>query len=249
MSHPEFMRQISELKGQGKTKALVFGRFQPLHPGHQLFFNAVLQSGLELHIFLNSKANTPDGRNPYTVRQKRRMFELVLPQSSQVHFHDVHVYLGGGGDVGNDVRTLIKAFETVGPVSESVIFCTEKPVDIKSYTADGVTHEKIHYVDLLVHPRGPFSKQSVPPEISRVNGVEISATLFRKGTRYDLLSPKVAQYVRGQHYIASLNGRNVGDDNSNDQRVVNTTLCQVTNLHIGWLQLELLREGKTILFR
>lgn len=214
-------QQAAKWKGEGRTKAILFGRFQPLHLGHMALLEAIRRSGLEVHVVINEKHDTPDERNPYNFFQKIAMFGKALPWLSSRNLHPANVYLGGGGDVGKDVAKLSSIFEGIAPASEIVIFYGFKEEDRKTYLVNGKTHDGIHYVDLLTGRLGPFSQHIVrPPTIAGY--LDIDAKLYRGDrARRNLLHPDVADYLDWQHSLATLNGRSVGEENPQDK----TTLC------------------------
>ncbi len=242
------IKDLRKWKREGKTTALFFGRFQPLHKGHLATINSILQSGLDLHIFINAKSNTADERNPYSIHQKIQMFKLALPHYPQDHLHAVDVYLGGGGDIGNDIRKLTDEFTKIAPADKCVIFYGDKQEDIKTYLVDGEKFGPVHYVDFLTKPIGSFDKQAIT---SAMTSIFQDATKYRKDRRHNghMLPTPVANYVAAQHIFAQNNNRNVGDDPAQDERNVDVTQSTDSAIATSDLQLEALRDWRTLIIR
>lgn len=204
----------------GITKAVMFGRFQPLHHGHRALIRAVRQTGFDLHIVVNGKVNTKNKKNPYSVRQKMDMFHLAIPEIPPENLHCADVYLGGGGDVGSDVRKLTKIFRSIAPDDQIVIPYARKTTDIKDFLVDGKTHENIHYVDLLTAPHGNFRQQVFAADMIP-DYVDICATRVRNGKApKETMDPNVKIYLAWQHAQAEANNRLVGADPRKDSIIL-----------------------------
>ncbi len=216
---------LLQWKEAGYTDIVVFGRFQPLHKGHMAFLNTLRVTGLNVHLVLNDKTDGIDGeRNPFSPAQKREMVKLALPWMKEENVHEAHVYLGGGGDVGDGVRRLTDIFNSLAKPKKLVFAYFEKAEDRKQYLVDGQTINDAHYVELVGQPRGPFPIQRITQEMIEAvdNYIPIDAKMFRKGVRegdtvaYELLHPEVAQYVADQFVLAERNNRLVGASQEND---------------------------------
>lgn len=157
--------RLAKLHAKGEKYAVLFGRFQPLHKGHVEMIRRIIASGLELHVIVNSKVDTPDERNPYSYAQRKEIFKRELGdeiKAHKLHLHEIKdVYLGQRDKAGNPVETgegvrTLKTFirDNVGSLNKTVIFYAEKNEDKKAYLMDGFTcgddcGNGIHYIDLL----------------------------------------------------------------------------------------------------
>jgi cytidyltransferase-like protein len=196
---------------------VLFGRFQPLHAGHIGLVRTVKKMGFDTHVIMNANVDTPDNRNPYNPHQKRTMFRLALPEVSNDKLHFAKVYLGGGGDVGEQARTLCDIFAEIAPPEKILICYQRKTEDIKSYIRDGKTHKGIHYVDMLTEPLGPFRQQDLSCEVI-LDYRNVCATDVREGRApRDMVDPRVNLYCEWQRAQAEANSRRVGADPSSDR--------------------------------
>ena len=59
-------------------KALILGRFQPLHRGHLSLFEAVIDDGYELLIGIGSSIEKRTENNPYSSNERSKMIKAVL---------------------------------------------------------------------------------------------------------------------------------------------------------------------------
>ena len=233
---------ITDWKKSGKTTAILFGRFQPLHKGHIYLINFILSSELDLHIFLNQKIDTEDERNPYSPEQRRKMIRKSLPNFPQENLHDVNVYLGGGGDIISDLEQLTKVFQETAQPKNTVIFYGRKGEDVKNYLVDGTKYKNIHYVDLLKQ-RG-YDIQEVP--IYNYLGNDTSANIFRRSRKKEILEKEVADYIIAQEILAERNNRTVGGDKTSDNPEVDGRIHD-ERLDLGKFQSLMLQERKRVL--
>jgi nicotinamide-nucleotide adenylyltransferase len=105
------------------VRALVVGRFQPLHNGHKALVQAALGTGASVVVAIGSSTAKPGLRNPFSAAERRRMVEAVFPNEVRsgmvtvVEVPDLHdapryaahaLALTGPVDVvyGNDDETL-----------------------------------------------------------------------------------------------------------------------------------------------
>lgn len=204
----------------GITKAVMFGRFQPLHEGHIAIIDAVLKTGFDVHIILNGKVNTENNKNPYNVQQKKIMFNLALPQIKPENLHSADVYLGGGGDIGKDLQNLIGIIRTIAPDNEIVIPYARKQGDIQNFLVSGQTYTNIHYVDLLTKPIGPFKQQVFCADMIP-DYVDVCATQIRKKKApLSVINHDVKIYLEWEQAKAEANNRLVGSDPANDRIII-----------------------------
>jgi len=68
----------SSLDPKPDQYALFIGRWQPLHDGHKLLFNKVLEAGGNVCIAIRSQI--PDQKNPFTAEQVKENIEEVYRQ-------------------------------------------------------------------------------------------------------------------------------------------------------------------------
>ena len=59
-------------------KALILGRFQPLHMGHLSLFEAVIDDGYELLVGIGSSIEKRTENNPYSSNERSKMIKAVL---------------------------------------------------------------------------------------------------------------------------------------------------------------------------
>ena len=59
-------------------KALILGRFQPLHMGHLSLFEAVIGDGYELLVGIGSSIEKRTENNPYSSNERSKMIKTVL---------------------------------------------------------------------------------------------------------------------------------------------------------------------------
>lgn len=212
------IEQLLHWERNGKTTAVFFGRCQPLHYGHIGLLKAMRASGLNLHVFLNEKVNTPNEKNPYNIYQKRQMFKVGYPDFPQSHIHIVDgVYLGAGGDIQEDLKRLLGVFLTAAPTAQTVFMYARKTEDVKTYQVGEQIYEDVHYADVL-STYGGLDQQIVTPAMIReffpyygsVAGSTIGATAIRNGDRDQLMPPGVKEYLDFQQKIADGRGVKVG---------------------------------------
>ena len=219
------LEQLASWKEQGYTDIVLFGRLQPPHRGHMALLETLRTSGLNVNLVLNDKTDNIEGeRNPFSPHQREEMARMAMPWLPKENIRHANVYLGGGGDVGDAVRRLGDIFNDIADDDKLVFAYYEKAEDRKRYLVDGEVIDGAHYVELVGQPRGRFPIQRVTREMIEqvADFVPIDAKMFREGVRqedelcFDLLDPKVAQYVREQIMLADVNGRLVGEDPSSD---------------------------------
>lgn len=224
-THPS-LQQLQSWKTKGYTDIVLFGRFQPFHRGHGALLETLRATNLNVHLVLNDKTDGAEGeRNPFNTSQKREMVRRAVPWlSPETSVHEANVYLGGGGDVGNDVRKLTAIFERLSPPGKLVFAYFEKAEDRKKYLVDGQVYDGVHYVELVGAPRGPFPIQRITEDMLQTVAeyIPIDAKMFRAGIRkqdelcYELLKRDVASYISDQYELAARNGRAVGANPAND---------------------------------
>jgi nicotinamide-nucleotide adenylyltransferase len=105
------------------VRALVVGRFQPLHNGHKALIRQALERTGHVVVAIGSSAAKPGLRNPFTAAERRKMLEAVFAAElaagtvSIVEVPDLHdppryarhaLAAAGPVDVvfGNDEKTL-----------------------------------------------------------------------------------------------------------------------------------------------
>ena len=217
--------ELQEWINKGYTDIVLFGRLQPPHRGHRALLETLRSSKLNINLVLNDKTDNIEGeRNPFNATQREEMIKLSMPWIPSENIRHATVYLGGGGDVGNDVRRLTNIFDDIAPKGKLVLAYYEKEEDRKEYLVDGETITNTHYVELVGQPRGKFPIQRITQNMINAASeyVDIDAKMFRNAVRqkdqvcYELLDPPVAQYVRDQLELAEQNNRLVGADQSRD---------------------------------
>lgn len=61
------------------VRALVLGRFQPLHIGHKALIQEALGRGATVVVAIGSSTAKPGLRNPFTAAERRQMVEATFP--------------------------------------------------------------------------------------------------------------------------------------------------------------------------
>lgn len=234
--------QIKSWKDTGKTTAILFGRFQPLNKGHIALIKAVLESGLDVHIFIKSDVGTDDGRNPYSVEQRKKMLKKEFPELTDKNLHSVNFHLNEG-DKGNNFDNLIKSSQElayiVKHIKKGVIFYGRKEEDVKDYTIFGTTHKNIHYIDLF--KKLGFDTQEVIHDV----GHGVGSTDFRNNGNLDIIPDNNVDYIKAQHLLAERNRRPVGANKKNDEPEVDGTTADGV-MDLGRWQSEMLKERKRV---
>lgn len=83
LKHPRILAaQVRDQLLGIKPKSLFIGRYQPLHDGHVKLFEKVLAEGRDVVVALRDTQIGPN--NPYTVAERRAMFEKALGNRVQV---------------------------------------------------------------------------------------------------------------------------------------------------------------------
>jgi nicotinamide-nucleotide adenylyltransferase len=73
------------------VRALVVGRFQPLHNGHVQLIRRALEECVNVTVAIGSSTARPSLRNPFTLDERRRMLEAVFANQVQiVALPDIH---------------------------------------------------------------------------------------------------------------------------------------------------------------
>jgi len=73
-----------------RVRALVVGRFQPLHNGHCALIRQALEECGDVAVGIGSSNAKPSLRNPFTLDERRRMVEAVFPHVRTVALPDIH---------------------------------------------------------------------------------------------------------------------------------------------------------------
>lgn len=71
-------------------RALVVGRFQPLHDGHVQLIRRALEECGDVTIAIGSSNAKPSLRNPFTVAERTQMLEAVFPGLRILALPDLH---------------------------------------------------------------------------------------------------------------------------------------------------------------
>ncbi len=78
--HQPDLEQLQSWKKDGYTDIVLFGRFQPLHLGHEALLKTLRSSGLNINLVLNDKTDNISGeRNPFNAHQRDKMVNLAMP--------------------------------------------------------------------------------------------------------------------------------------------------------------------------
>ena len=94
-------------------KALILGRFQPLHRGHLSLFEAVIDDGYELLIGIGSSIEKRTENNPYSSNERSKMIKAVLSnyeckykiyEIPDINNHDLYV---------KHLENIVPAFDVV----------------------------------------------------------------------------------------------------------------------------------------
>ncbi len=71
-------------------RALVVGRFQPLHLGHVQLVKAAREAFGEVAIAVGSTTAKPSARNPFTFEERKAMLQAVFPGVPIYNVPDIH---------------------------------------------------------------------------------------------------------------------------------------------------------------
>ena len=65
-------------------RALVIGRFQPFHKGHQLLIDKALEQSEEVIVLIGSSQEANTERNPFSFQQRKQMIEKIYSSNVNV---------------------------------------------------------------------------------------------------------------------------------------------------------------------
>ncbi len=237
------LQEIKSWKEKGKTTAILFGRFQPLHKGHIAMINAVLESGLDLHIFIKSDVDSENGKNPFSVEQRKKMFKKALPNIPAENLHSINFNLDAGDNKSGNFENLIKSSKEVAflasHIKDGVVFYGRKEEDIKDYVIFGSKFNNLHYTDIL--KKIGYDTQ----EVIHPLGHGVSGANFRDGIETHIL-PDNLDYIKAQEILAERNNRSVGGSKEGDAPIVDGTTAD-GKMDIGKFQGLMLQEMKKVI--
>jgi nicotinamide-nucleotide adenylyltransferase len=72
------------------VRALVVGRFQPLHKGHQALLQQAVEECVGVAVAIGSTRARPSLRNPFSFEERKAMLAAVFPQLPVFDVPDVH---------------------------------------------------------------------------------------------------------------------------------------------------------------
>jgi nicotinamide-nucleotide adenylyltransferase len=72
------------------VRALVVGRFQPFHKGHQALIQRALERSVNVAVAVGSTNAKSGPRNPFTFEERRAMVQAVFPGIEVVPVPDIH---------------------------------------------------------------------------------------------------------------------------------------------------------------
>ncbi|HJQ93248.1 MAG TPA: adenylyltransferase/cytidyltransferase family protein [Candidatus Thermoplasmatota archaeon] len=93
-------------------RALVLGRFQPLHNGHKALIQEALGRGATVIVAIGSSAAKPGLRNPFTTAERRQMVEATFPNEMR----SGAVVLAEVPDLHDPMRYVAHTLAITGPV-------------------------------------------------------------------------------------------------------------------------------------
>ncbi len=112
-----------------KKSAVVIGRFQPFHNGHQELIENALATADQVLIVLGSACGPRSLRNPFTADEREEMIKLNLKDSSRIQFLRVRDYFYNDSAWTNEVREKVNQF-TGG---QEVFLCGHRKDETSSY--------------------------------------------------------------------------------------------------------------------
>ncbi|MHB8634383.1 MAG: adenylyltransferase/cytidyltransferase family protein [Thermoplasmatota archaeon] len=90
-------------------RAVVVGRFQPLHNGHLALIGQAEREGAQVVIGVGSSTASETPKNPFTFVERQAMLEAALPGRPVVAIPDIH----------DDDRWVAHALSLTGPVERA----------------------------------------------------------------------------------------------------------------------------------
>lgn len=168
--------------------AIIVGRFQPFHIGHQSLVDKAIQDGLEPLIIIGSANESGTEKNPFTAKQRDNMIRLIYPDIKTAALNDHPSY-------DRWLHMLIKFIVTITdqPLENSTIYLHEKEEDKHDYVFEGIKHYNESYCKM--YKLIGLNTKSLP-----ISDIDISATDIRKdleGNKH-FLHPKIYEYVKGR---------------------------------------------------
>lgn len=94
------------------VRALVLGRFQPLHLGHKALIQEALGRGATVVVAIGSSTAKPGLRNPFTTAERRQMVEATFPNEVRAGA----IVLAEVPDLHDPVRYVAHTLGITGPV-------------------------------------------------------------------------------------------------------------------------------------
>jgi nicotinamide-nucleotide adenylyltransferase len=88
------------------VRALVVGRFQPLHNGHVRLIRLAVEESVDVAVAIGSAAAKPSLRNPFSLEERKAMLGAVFPAVPTFGVPDVH----------DDTKWVAHCLAITGPV-------------------------------------------------------------------------------------------------------------------------------------
>ncbi len=94
------------------VRALVLGRFQPLHTGHKALIQEALGRGATVIVAIGSSTAKPGLRNPFSTAERRQMVQAVFPNEVR----SGSVVLADVPDLHDPLRYVAHVLAITGPI-------------------------------------------------------------------------------------------------------------------------------------
>lgn len=173
------------MEQQIKKYAVIIGRFQPFHAGHQYLIDHAIEQGLTPIILIGS-ANKTNVKNPFSVHQRHTMIRLANPGVRQAFLPDFPSY----EDWAVAIKYTIQALLNID-ISDCVFYINLKEEDKCSFSYKGVEYYD-HYKKVL--ELEGWETYTVPP-----SSIQICATQIRENLdkNKEYLNTKAYEYIKG----------------------------------------------------
>lgn len=173
------------MEQQIKKYAVIIGRFQPFHAGHQYLIDHAKEQGL-IPVVLIGSANKTNDKNPFSVHQRHTMIRLANPGLRQSFLPDFPAY----EDWTVAIKYTIQAMLNID-IDDCVFYVNCKDEDKCQFIYNNVEYFD-HYKKVL--ELEGWETYNVPPST-----ISVCATQIRKDleANKEYLDEKVYNYIKG----------------------------------------------------
>ena len=173
------------MEQQIKKYAVIIGRFQPFHTGHQYLIDHAKEQGLTPIILIGS-ANKADSKNPFSIHQRHTMIRLSNPRLRQSFLPD----FPSCEDWAIAIKYTINAILNID-INDCVFYINYKDEDKYSFEYKG--NKYFDHYKKIFEIEG-WETYNVPP-----SPISICATQVRENLdkNKEYLNTKVYEYIKG----------------------------------------------------